>query len=93
VRHVLSVLRRDDRLDELISAVGVLATSTGRMVDEAVADIETPQYAKAKTAVCHLGVLAQLARMVSPAETDAFSRFLAELGTPTRVEPRSSDWE
>lgn len=88
-RRVVSSLRRQDRLDEVGSAIAVLACTTAKLVDQAAADAEVAQYAKARTAVCYLSVLAELRSAVGggqAVENDPFNELLVNMAAATSGE-------
>ena len=64
-RRMLDALTRTDRLDEISTVVGALSLVTARQVDEAGGS-GAKEYALAKLTTAHLGVLLELARLVSP---------------------------
>jgi hypothetical protein len=94
IRRTVAELRRCDRLDEVSSAVAVLAMSTAHMVDQAVDDPKTMGYAKAKIAVCHLSVLSELHALVAGVgtPTDAYAELIQGMTVAQAGETYRADY-
>jgi hypothetical protein len=82
--RALSKLRKQDRLDELGEALGVLLRTSAALVDDATGPgSDMAGYARAQVIRVHAGILELLARLVGiEPESDLFASFLAQLSVP-----------
>ena len=81
-RQLVKALTEAGQLDDIATATARLAITTGRLVDNSMAEGEKG-YSASKAASTHLAVILALRGMVRPPENDPLADFIRELSIPT----------